>query len=197
MRLLASLFCYSVFEWVAHTVAAAPDSGNRRSSTTLFITSVEVSRCTFGRAERRSSYSFWKASRSAQTKENIVGVAEQPLSLDHLRQCRHSGLESLHGGAVALAERGENDGPEIQPQRRRIEPGAIVADDPGLFKGSHAPMARRQAEPDPISQFGHSEASVDLQLGKNLSIDHVHTRDIAPNCHPSARLWENIQLARW
>ena len=67
----------------------------------------------------------------------------------------------------------EGRGP--QPQRRRIEHGAIALDHPGLFQRLHPFPARRFRQPDPLAEVGVGQPPVGLERLQNGEVDPVHS----------------------
>ena len=119
--------------------------------------------------------------------EQVVGIAEQPLCLNHLRHVRQRGLEGLDGVVIAVAQGDEDDGGEIQPEVHRVETGVIALDGAGLLQRPDPAVAGGDAESDPLCQLGDGKAPVGLELGKNPAINLVHVENFPKNGNAATR----------
>jgi hypothetical protein len=70
----------------------------------------------------------------------------------------------------------------------------VAADRTGLFQGSQAAVAGREAEADAPGQFGNGQAPVLLQFSKNLPIQCIHVGNSSSAGLVTLRSWKHISL---
>ncbi len=90
-----------------------PSGRNERSGTTVFITSVELRRCTPGRAESFVVKLLESGQIAGDHVQQIVRIAEQPLRLHHLWNVHHGVFEGFNGAAIAFAHGDEHRGGKL------------------------------------------------------------------------------------
>ena len=96
------------------------------------------------------------------------------MGLEDVRDGGDSLFEGIDGVAVSGAHGDEDECLEGQAESVGIEVGVVAADRSGLFQGSQAAVAGREAEADAPAQFGNGQASILLQFNKNLPVSSVH-----------------------
>src|SRR5262249_53545742 len=78
---------------------------------------------------------------------------------------------------VLSLHRHVNQDLEAEADRGGIDDGSVSADRPGLFQRAHAPVARSDAELDPVSERGHRQAAFLLKLSNDFSVNSVHVEN--------------------
>ena len=102
--------------------------------------------------------------------EKVVGFAEEPLGFPDVGDGRDSLFERVDGGAVSAAHGDEDQCLEGEAECVGVEVCVVAADCAGVFQRAQSAVARREAETDPLGEFGDCQAPVMLQLGKDLPI---------------------------
>ncbi|MNO66484.1 hypothetical protein D3C76_572730 [compost metagenome] len=106
--------------------------------------------------------------------QQVIRVTKQPLGLDDLRDFPQRRFEIRDRLTGDLAQRDEHQRREVEPQRGRCQARVVAEDSPGLLQRLEPTMAGRQAQAHTVGQLGHRQATVFLQLGKDLSVSSVH-----------------------
>ena len=109
--------------------------------------------------------------------QQVVRVAEQSLRFDNLWNLRQGRLEVGDGLAGHFAQRHKHNRRKAQAQFFRRQQGPIAQNHPRLFQSPHPPMTGREAQPDPVRQFGERKTAVPMQLRENLSINSIHLEE--------------------
>ena len=94
--------------------------------------------------------------------QEIVGVAEESLGLDDVRDAGDGFFERQQGVAVFLAHGDEHEGLERESDGLGVEDGPVAGDHPATFELTQAAMAGRETEPDLGGQFGNGQPAVAL-----------------------------------
>ena len=106
--------------------------------------------------------------------DQVVGIAEQSLGMTDLRDLGELLFEVRDRGCVLAIHRHVDDHLETETDGRRVDEGAIAADGAVSFEAAQPPMARRNAELDPIGEFRQRDTTISLKLGKDFPVYRVH-----------------------
>ncbi|HEX2075084.1 MAG TPA: hypothetical protein VHF92_14975 [Geodermatophilus sp.] len=109
----------------------------------------------------------WKAGRCDDTQQ-VIGVAEEPLGLHDIGDGGDGLLEGVDGVAVPAVHGDEVERLDRRAEGVRVEAGAVAADRAGALQDAQSAMAGRDAEPNPLGEFGDRQPPVSLHLRKNL-----------------------------
>jgi glutamate/tyrosine decarboxylase-like PLP-dependent enzyme len=89
--------------------------------------------------------------------QEVVGVAEEALSLQDVGDVGDGLFEGRDGVAVSVAHGDEDEGFEGEAEGVGVEVCAVAADRAGAFEGTQASVAGRDAEADPLGELGDGE----------------------------------------
>lgn len=112
--------------------------------------------------------------------QKVVGLAEQALRLQHVRDGGHGLFEGGDGVGGFPAQGGEDEGLEVQADGAGVDDCPVAADGALAFEVAQPAVAGRDAELHAGGQLGDGQAAVELQLGKNLPVHGIHEEDSSP-----------------
>jgi hypothetical protein len=107
--------------------------------------------------------------------EQVVGDAEQPLRVTHLRHRGEPLFEGDDRAGVSPVHGDVCQHLQAEPDRGGVHDGAVPGNDPAALELPQPPVAGRDAEVHAFRELGYREPPVPLKLSNNLLVDRIHT----------------------
>src|SRR5262249_51801967 len=85
---------------------------------------------------------------------------------------------------------------EGQAEDAGVELGVVAGDRPRAFQGAQAAVAGRDAEADPLGQFGKGQPAVALKLRKYLPVNVIHGVDSSTDLPSSGKVGSTFRVRR-
>ncbi len=128
--------------------------------------------------------------------QQVVGVTEEPLGLDDLRDACDSFLEAQEGLAIFLAHGDEDERLERQAEGVGVHDGAVAAYRAATFQLPQSAVTGGDAQADTCRQLGDAQAAVLLERGKDFAVDSIHGVDYSTISSLAKNTWEHFRAAR-